>query len=77
MFPTDSLLGFVRRMRLVCRNNQQIFHPRSTRVSASGFPQLGDSTLNAADGGDAGRKPGKAARKLPQISRRPGGLTLR
>lgn len=49
----------------------------SVRVSASGFPMLGESGMNAADGGDVGRQPETAGRKLPQITRRAGGLTLR
>lgn len=49
----------------------------SALVTATGFPRLGESGTNAADGSDAGRKPGTAGRKLPQITRRAGGLTLR
>ena len=57
-------------------NNYVKLSPRFQLLGSS-LPQLGESGRLAADGGDAGSKAGMLRRKLPHISRRAGGLTLR
>ncbi|CAN0122777.1 unnamed protein product, partial [Ectocarpus sp. 4 AP-2014] len=47
-----------------------------SEAAGSSFPALSEGGTIAAEGSDAGGRAGMAGRRLPQISRRAGGLTL-